>query len=156
MKDCRRFLDLQEAYAQVQKPAVEQGYPAVPGQLALNAPPPPPGAPPAPAAQPNAGAIAPYDRPRGQLNMVHRVARESSPPELEPYPKSRGSICMIQKGRVTNRKQRLISRQVYLATTAPPATPEYHNWSEQDIAFHRGDHPPQVPRPGHAALVLEA
>jgi hypothetical protein len=63
---------------------------------------------------------------------------------------------MIQKGRVTNRKQKLISRQVNLAVTTPPATPEYLDWSEQDVSFSRGDHPPQVPRPGHAALVLEA
>ena len=63
---------------------------------------------------------------------------------------------MIQKGRITNRKQKLISRQVYLATTSPPATPEYLNWSEQDVSFDRVDHPPQVPRPGHSPLVLEA
>lgn len=63
---------------------------------------------------------------------------------------------MIQMGRVTNRKQKLISRQVYLATTSPPATSEYLNWSEQDVSFDRGDHPPQVCRPGHAPLVLEA
>ena len=81
LKDRRRFIDLQEAYARLERTAVEQGYPAAPGQSALNAPPPPPGAPPAPAANPNAGAIAPYERPRGQLNMVHRVALESSPPE---------------------------------------------------------------------------
>ena len=88
--------------------------------------------------------------------MIHRVVQVDSPPELEPYPKSRGSICMIQKGRITNRKQKLISRQVYLATTSPPATPEYLNWSEKDVNFDRDDHPPQVPRPGHASLVLEA
>ena len=63
---------------------------------------------------------------------------------------------MIQKGRVTNRKQKLISRQVYLATTSPPATPEYVSWSEQDVSFNREDHPPQVPRPRHSPLVLEA
>ena len=40
---------------------------------------------------------------------------------------------MIQKGRVTNRKQKLISQQVYLATTSPPATPEYLNWSDEDV-----------------------
>ena len=63
---------------------------------------------------------------------------------------------MIQKGRITNRKQKLISRQVYLSTTSPPATPEYLNWSEQDISFDREDHPPKVPRHGHSPLVLEA
>ena len=75
--------------------------------------------------------------------MVHRVVRANSLLELEPYPKSRGSICMIQKGRVTNRKQKLISRQVYLATTSPPATLKYLNWSEQDVSFDREDHPPK-------------
>ena len=28
--------------------------------------------------------------------------------------------------------------------------------SEIDITFSREDHPPAIPRPGHAALVLEA
>ena len=37
---------------------------------------------------------------------------------------------------------------------SPMATPEYLNWSEYTIMFSRADHPPQVPRPGHAALVL--
>ena len=36
----------------------------------------------------------------------------------------------------------------------PPATVEYLNWSEYAITFSRVDHPPQVPQPGHAALVL--
>ena len=63
---------------------------------------------------------------------------------------------MIQKGRPTNRRQKLISRQVNLATKEPPATPEYLDWSEQNISFSRIDHPLRVPWPGHAALVLEA
>src|SRR3954447_24703052 len=33
---------------------------------------------------------------------------------------------------------------------------EYVDWSEQPIYFSRDDHPPSVPRPGHAALVVEA
>ena len=63
---------------------------------------------------------------------------------------------MIQKGRTSNRLQKLITRQVNLAVTAPPAAPEYLNWSEASITFDRSDHPPQVPRPGHSALVLDA
>ena len=162
LKDCRKFMDLQEAYVQVQKSAVDQGYATVPGQTVFNAP---LSTPPVPVVQqqrlqtPSVGPstrVEPYIWPTGQLNMVHRVVRERDPPALKPYPKPRGSICMIQKGRVTNRKQKLISRQVNLAVTTPPATPEYLNWSEQDVSFMRGDHPPQVPRPGHAALVLEA
>ena len=61
---------------------------------------------------------------------------------------------MIQKGRPSNRNQKLITRQVNLAVTSPPATAEYLNWSEYNITFSRADHPPQVQRPGDAALVL--
>ena len=63
---------------------------------------------------------------------------------------------MIQKGRPSNRCQKLITRQVYQAMVAPPAIPEYLRGSETDITFSRADHPPAVPRPGHAALVVEA
>ena len=63
---------------------------------------------------------------------------------------------MIQKGRPSNRSQKLITRQVNLAETSPPATPEYLDWSEGSVTFNRADHPLRVPRPGHSALVLEA
>src|SRR3954449_5749814 len=46
------------------------------------------------------------------------------------------------------------TREVNLAE-ACMAT-EYVDWSEQPIHFSRDDHPPPVPRPGHAALVVEA
>ena len=111
LKDCRKFIVLQETFANASRA----------GQPAINAPPPPPGPPPPPPAN-TANAIQPFERSRGHLGMIHRVVRVDSSAELEPYPKSRGSICMIQKGRITNRKQKLISRQVYLATTSPPAT----------------------------------
>jgi hypothetical protein len=39
---------------------------------------------------------------------------------------------------------------------SPPAAPEYLRWSEAAVTFSKADHPPQVPRLGHAALVLEA
>ena len=63
---------------------------------------------------------------------------------------------MIQKGRPSKKGQKLITRQVNLAITAPPATPEYLDWSETPIGFDRSDHPLRVPRPGHSDLVLEA
>ena len=63
---------------------------------------------------------------------------------------------MIQKGRPPNRSQKLITRQVNLAETSPPATPEYLNWYEGSVTFSRADHPLRVPRPGHSVLVLEA
>jgi hypothetical protein len=61
---------------------------------------------------------------------------------------------MIQKGKPTNRTQKLITRKVNLAIRSPPPTPEYLNWSDQAITFDRADHPPSVPRPGHSPLVV--
>jgi hypothetical protein len=43
-----------------------------------------------------------------------------------------------------------------MAVTNPPAVPEYLDWSHMAIGFNRADHPPAVPRPGHAALVIKA
>jgi hypothetical protein len=43
-----------------------------------------------------------------------------------------------------------------MAVLAPPLTIEYLNWSGQPIGFSIEDHPPQVPRPGHSAVVLPA
>jgi len=63
---------------------------------------------------------------------------------------------MIQKGRPSNRCQKLITRQVNMAVRTPPATTQYLDWSETPITFDREDHPIQVPRPGNAALILEA
>jgi hypothetical protein len=63
---------------------------------------------------------------------------------------------MIQRGSSTNKVQRKRAREVFHAEHAPPATPEYLNWSEHPIGFDRSDHPPKIPRPGHHALVLEA
>jgi hypothetical protein len=34
--------------------------------------------------------------------------------------------------------------------------PEYIDWSSQSILFSRADHPMTIPKPGHAALVVEA
>jgi hypothetical protein len=63
---------------------------------------------------------------------------------------------MIQTGRPTNRIQRKQGREVLHAEHAPPASPEYLNWSEHPIGLDRSDHPSKIPRPGHHALVLEA
>src|SRR3954467_12180279 len=63
---------------------------------------------------------------------------------------------MKQEGRPSNRQQKQVTRQVFLATSAHPAVPEYLRGSETEITFSRDDHPPVVPRPGHTSLVLEA
>ena len=61
---------------------------------------------------------------------------------------------MIQKAHVSKRELKKFTREVNLAEAC--MTTEYVDWSEQTIYFSRADHPSSVPRPGHAALVLEA
>ena len=63
---------------------------------------------------------------------------------------------MIQKGGLTRREMKKLTREVNLAEATMAITPEYLNWYEQNITFRRADHPPLVPRPGHAGLVVEA
>src|ERR1041385_6321690 len=63
---------------------------------------------------------------------------------------------MIREGRPSNRQQKQVTRQVFLAVSSHPALPEYLRGSETEITFSREDDPPAIPRPGHAALVLEA
>ena len=63
---------------------------------------------------------------------------------------------MIQKTVLSKRDMKKLTREVNLAEATMAITPEYLNWSEQNITFSRADHPPSVPRPGHAALVVEA
>jgi len=63
---------------------------------------------------------------------------------------------MIQKSCLSKREMKNFTREVNLAESTMGITPEYVDWSEQSITFSRADHPPSVPRPGHAALVVEA
>ena len=63
---------------------------------------------------------------------------------------------MIQEGRPSNNQQKQVTRQVFLAASSHLAVPEYLRGSETEITFSQEDHPPAIPRPGHAALVLEA
>src|SRR3954467_2363877 len=114
-----------------QAPNPRYGNAPAPGEIAHGAPLPPPAGPPN-------HPIAP-----AQNNGGHG------------YPVPKGSL-MIQKGRPTNMVQKKITRQINMAVTAPPAIPEYLSGMESCITFSRSDHPCQVPRPGHAALVLEA
>ena len=99
----------------------------------------------------------PAANPAHIAGAIQYQPRQDAPPAPgEQYPQARGQMNMIQKGRPSNRCQKLITRQVYQAVTMPPAAPEYLKGSETSITFSREDHPPRVPRPGHAALVLDA
>jgi hypothetical protein len=93
--------------------------------------------------------------PAADAQAPPKDGRTSSTPTTEAYTPPRGSM-MIHKGCTSKRGQKAASRQAYLATNEPPATPEYLNWSEGDVRFSRADHPPKVPRPGHSALVVSA
>ncbi|KAK1608130.1 hypothetical protein QYE76_031803 [Lolium multiflorum] len=74
----------------------------------------------------------------------------------EVFPEPRGKVSMIHKTSFSKREIKKFSREVKYAEVAMVDTPEFIDWSEQSISFDRTDHPKAVPRPGHAALVLEA
>jgi hypothetical protein len=121
-----------------------QAEQAVVGAIAYNAPPPPPNPPANVVQQGHQAATIQQGEPRQPA-----VEEEAFPP---PW----GFVPMIQGGRPTNKIQRKRAREVFHAEHAPPATPEYLNWSEHPVGFDRLDHPPKIPHPGHHALVLKA
>jgi hypothetical protein len=88
--------------------------------------------------------------------IQHLLEPRQQTVEEEAFPPPRGHVPMIQRGRPMNCTQRKRSRHVFQAEHAPPATPEYLNWSEQPIGFNWSDHPPKILRPSHHALELEA
>jgi hypothetical protein len=63
---------------------------------------------------------------------------------------------MIHKTSFSKREVKKFSREVKYAEVAMVDTPEFIDWSDQNISFSKADHPKAVPRLGHAALVLEA
>jgi hypothetical protein len=67
-----------------------------------------------------------------------------------------GQVNMIHKTSFSKREIKKFSREVKYAEVAMVDTPDFIDWSDQSISFSRADHPKAVPRPGHAALVLEA
>jgi hypothetical protein len=116
-----------------------------PGSVAYNAPPPPP------------NPLANVVQQGHQATTIQHVVEPRQPAiEEEAFPLPRGFIPMIQRGCPTNWVQRKREREVFHAEHAPPASPEYLNWSDHPIGFDRSDYPPKIPRPGHHALVLEA
>ena len=87
-----------------------------------------------------------------QMYMFH--ARNIESPKVSAPPAPEAEVNMTQKGGLTKREMKKFTREVNLAEATMAITPEYINWSEQSITFSRADHPPSVPRPGHAALVV--
>ncbi|KAK1669586.1 hypothetical protein QYE76_057745 [Lolium multiflorum] len=57
---------------------------------------------------------------------------------------------------VSRREMKKLTREINLAESIMANIPEYVEWSSQNITFSRADHPMTIPKPGHAALVVEA
>jgi hypothetical protein len=64
--------------------------------------------------------------------------------------------AMIQPVPKSKKERKIISRQVNLAISSPPARTEYLKWSDQPVRLSRANHPRKVPMPGHAPMVLKA
>ena len=99
-----RFNQLSKAHGRDAQPAPQPLANIIPGQIAHDAPP----APPIPPRQ----VVAVQQR--------HQVLDDE-----EEYLVAHEQICMIQEGRPSNRQQKQVTRQVYLAATSYPAIPEY-------------------------------
>jgi hypothetical protein len=63
---------------------------------------------------------------------------------------------MIQEGRPSKAKQDAYTLQAEAAEGLKIAEIYQLRGAETSITFSQSDHPPAVPRPGHAPLVLEA
>ena len=63
---------------------------------------------------------------------------------------------MIQEGRVPQAQRDAYSLQAKAAENMDPVEVYQLHDAETSITFSRDDHPPAVPRPGHAPLVLDA
>ena len=132
-KDCRTFQALRRYAENTNTQAANRGYVQGP-RSEIHLPPPP--------------AITSSNQ--------HQLQLAAPPGNNDGFIDTTGAVSMIQKGRPSNRAQKLISRQVFMAEKSPPPTIEYLNWSGQAIGFTQEDHPPQVPRPGQSAMILPA
>jgi hypothetical protein len=133
MKDCRKFLKLQEAVGHKHAEARRQRYNGNSSNVPLTN------------QQVTNGATQGHNQP-SQGNKNDRG-----------FIPSKGHIsAMIQPVPKSNKEQKSISQQVNLAITSPLVSTEYLHWSEQPIEFNREDHPITVPRPGNAPLLLKA
>src|SRR3954466_3705625 len=69
---------------------------------------------------------------------------------------SHGRVCMIQEGRLSKAKQDAYTLQTRAAEGLNTTEIYQLCGVETNITFSQSDHPPAVPRPGHAPLVLDA
>jgi hypothetical protein len=65
-------------------------------------------------------------------------------------------MSMIHKTGVSRREMKKLTQEFNLAESTMANIPEYVDWLSQSILFSRADHPMYIPKPGRAALVVEA
>ncbi|KAK1651897.1 hypothetical protein QYE76_069702 [Lolium multiflorum] len=86
----------------------------------------------------------------------HQVQQAQPHQPNEAFPPPRGQMSMIHRTGVSRREMKKFTREINLAESIMANIPEYVEWSSQNITFSRADHPMTIPKPGHAALVVEA
>ncbi|KAK1685641.1 hypothetical protein QYE76_046489 [Lolium multiflorum] len=86
----------------------------------------------------------------------HQVQQAQPHQPNEAFPPPRGQMSMIHRIGVSRREMKKLTREINLAESIMANIPEYVEWSSQNITFSRADHPMTIPKPGHAALVVEA
>src|SRR3954467_6171035 len=116
LRNCRSFNELAEEKSRSAAAAVQPLASIAVGRIAHKAPPAPP-------------------LPTRQVAEIQE--RPRTPEEKEQYPEAHGRIYMIQEGRPSNRQQKQVTRQVFLAGSSHPAVPEYLHGSETEITFSR-------------------
>ncbi|KAK1603321.1 hypothetical protein QYE76_016673 [Lolium multiflorum] len=86
----------------------------------------------------------------------HQVQQAQPHQPNEAFPPPRGQMSMIHRTGVSRREMKKLTREINLVERIMANIPEYVEWSSQNITFSRADHPMTIPKPGHAALVVEA
>ncbi|KAK1696826.1 hypothetical protein QYE76_013523, partial [Lolium multiflorum] len=89
-------------------------------------------------------------------STAHQVQQAQPHQPNEAFPPPRGQMSMIHRTGVSRREMKKLTREINLAESIMANIPEYVEWSSQNITFSRADHPMTIPKPGHAALVVEA
>src|SRR3954467_6730771 len=102
LRNCRRFIELSEEKSQSTTTSAQPLASVVVGTIAHNAP------------------LAPAI-PARQVAVIQE--RRLTPQEEEKYLEAHGRIYMIQEGRPSNRKEKQVTRQVFLAVSSHPAIP---------------------------------
>src|SRR3954469_25101363 len=86
-----------------------------------------------------------------------RRLEQSPNPRLERrYYSPQGQVYMIQEGRVPQVQRDAYTLQARATESINIVEVYQLHGAETSITFSQDDHPPAVPRPGHAPLVLDA